>query len=268
MSGRPPPRSVRAGKVSLYSRAPVAAAMRPAATCPRSAQRTVAQQEHHLAPGRAAPAARRRPAPGRTWVPAAAAAARLICCGAGSCLEVHRQHQRRHATRRRHRGHDTVDRVLPEVLGPRHRAVPARHGAREGLDVRGQRRVVLEVPAGVVTDDVQDRRARAPRVVQVGQPVGEAGPEVQQGRRRTTRHATVAVCRAGADALEQAEHGAHAGHLVERTDQRHLGRAGVGETDGDASRRGGLQGDHGAGRWGLEGGVCSHGSNRTVRESC
>ena len=88
----------------------------------------------------------------------------------------------------------------------------------------------------VVADDVDHRRLRAPRVVQIGEAVGEARPAVQQRGRRLLRHARVAVGRAGRDALEQAEDAAHAGHAVERGDEMHLAGAGIGEAGVDAGR--------------------------------
>ena len=85
------------------------------------------------------------------------------------------------------------------------------HRARERGDVGGERRVGAEVPGGVVADPVHHGRARAPRVVQVREAVGEAGAEVEQGRGGAFGHARIAIGRAGADALEQAEHRTHAG---------------------------------------------------------
>ncbi len=67
-----------------------------------------------------------------------------------------------------------------------------------------QRRVEPTVIRRVVADDVHHRRAGTTRVVQVGEPVPEAGTEVQQRRGRAFGHAAVAVGRAGRDALEQA----------------------------------------------------------------
>src|SRR5690606_21066865 len=49
------------------------------------------------------------------------------------------------------------------------------------------------------------------------------------------RHARPAVRRAGAHALEEPEHRAHARRAVERRDERHLGRAGVREADLDTA---------------------------------
>ena len=87
----------------------------------------------------------------------------------------------------------------------------------------------------MVADDVDDRREGAARVVQAGQAVGEARPEVQQRRRRAARHAAEPIGGAGDDALVQPQHAAHLGHLVERRDEVHLGRARVAEADVDAA---------------------------------
>ena len=70
-------------------------------------------------------------------------------------------------------------------------------------------------------------------VVQVGDPVAEAGTEVQQRRRRPTAHARVPVGGAGDDPLEQSEHRAHPRLAVERGDEVHLRRARVREADVD-----------------------------------
>jgi len=85
----------------------------------------------------------------------------------------------------------------------------------------------------VIADDRDDRRPGAPGVVQVGEPVGHPGPEVQEHHGGAAGHAGVAVGGAGGHALEQREHAAHLGDLVERADEVHLRGAGVGEADGD-----------------------------------
>jgi len=56
---------------------------------------------------------------------------------------------------------------------------------------------------------------------------------VQEHHGGAAGHAGVAVGGAGGHALEQREHAAHLGDLVERADEVHLGGAGVGEADGD-----------------------------------
>ena len=97
-----------------------------------------------------------------------------------------------------------------------------------------QRCVVAGVVRGVVADDVDDRRPGPSRVVQVGQPVAQSRSEVQQRRRRASSHPAVPVGRARGHALEEAEHAAHGGHVVEGGDEVHLRGAGVGEADVDA----------------------------------
>ena len=52
---------------------------------------------------------------------------------------------------------------------------------------------------------------------------------MQQGRRRPLAHPVVTVGGAGDDALEQAEHAAHPVHAIQRRDEMHFRRAGVGE---------------------------------------
>jgi hypothetical protein len=70
--------------------------------------------------------------------------------------------------------------------------------------------------------------------VQVGDAVGEAGTQVQQGRRGPSRDPGEAVGSAGADPLEQSEHGTDGLRIVHGADDRHLRRARVGEADVDA----------------------------------
>ena len=63
----------------------------------------------------------------------------------------------------------------------------------------------------------------------VGEPVGEAWPEMQQCRRRLSAHSRVAVGGTGDDTLEQTEYTAHALDPVECGDKMHLRGAGIGE---------------------------------------
>ena len=181
---------------------------------------------------------RRTPAISATW-----ASATTCALGNGGRFgrrptfrprHVGRQHQRRAASRRSHRGGDRLRCVGADVGDVLRRPHPTVEPAGEQLDVRVERRVVLPVVRRVVADDVDDRREGAARVVQAGQTVGEAGPEVQQGCRRAARHATEPVGGTGDDAFVQSQHGAHLGHLVERCDEVHLGRPRVAEADVDA----------------------------------
>ena len=105
------------------------------------------------------------------------------------------------------------------------------------LDVGGERRIEVPVIGRVVADDVDRRRKRAPRVVQVGGAVEIAGAEMQQRHRRPTGHARVAVRRARRDALEQAQDRSDPRFAVQRGDEVHLARAGIGEAGPDAAIR-------------------------------
>ncbi|MNO87480.1 hypothetical protein D3C76_789020 [compost metagenome] len=108
-------------------------------------------------------------------------------------------------------------------------ARPDRDGTCPTFDVGGQWRVVLAVMGGVVANDVDDRRVRSSRVVQIGQAVCQAGAAVQQRGRRLAGNARIAIRRAGNDAFEQAQHAAHAGDAVERGNKMHFAGPGIGE---------------------------------------
>ena len=107
--------------------------------------------------------------------------------------------------------------------------------ARPALGIGGQRRVERAVIGGLVADDVDDAGAGPTGVVQVGEAVREAGAAVQQGAAGSLGHAPVAVGAAGDHVLLQAEHAAHPRDAVQRGDEVHLARAGVGEADLDAA---------------------------------
>lgn len=65
-----------------------------------------------------------------------------------------------------------------------------------------------DAPPAPRTDEVHHRRARPPRIVQVGQPVGQPRAEVQQRECWAACHAGETVCSACAHRLVQAEYGA------------------------------------------------------------
>ena len=114
-------------------------------------------------------------------------------------------------------------------------AEPRRNRSREPDEIRGERRVVLQMVGGMVADDVDDRCRGASRVVQVGETVREPGPQVQQRARRLAGHAAVAVGGAGRDAFEKAQDGTHPGDRVDRRDEMHLRCARVAEADLDSA---------------------------------
>ena len=114
-------------------------------------------------------------------------------------------------------------------LAVRRGAHPGRHRPRQAFDVGGQRRVVVDMVDGMLADDVDDAGMRLLGVVQIGEAVGEAGPEMQQRRGRRALHAEIAVGSTGYHALEQAEHAAHALHPVQRGNEMHFRSAGIGK---------------------------------------
>ena len=152
---------------------------------------------------------------------------------------------------------DRAHRVLGQVAGGAAGVHPAGYGARQGLDVGLQRRVVADVAGGVGADDDHHRGPGPAGVVQVGQAVGQAGAEVQQHRGGFPGDPRVPVGGAGGDALEQREHPAHLGHRVQRADEVHLRRARVHEAYVDA--RAGQAGHQGLGA-DHRGSACCHGS--------
>jgi hypothetical protein len=102
-------------------------------------------------------------------------------------------------------------------------------------DETGRANPVLRVVGRVVADDVDDRRRRAARVVKIGEPVGQAGAEVQQRGGRLFGHATVAIGHPRHCAFEQAEDRAHAVDTIERGDEVHLRGARIAEADFDTA---------------------------------
>ncbi len=140
---------------------------------------------------------------------------------------------------------DRHRRIAPDRRGRACRAHEPRHAARPALRIRGQRGIERAVVGRLIAHDVDDRARRPPRIVQVGERVREARAAMEQGGRRLARHARIAVGGTGNHALEQAEHAAHAGNAVERGDEMHLRRAGIGKAGVDAAGQQG--GDEGFG---------------------
>ena len=226
----------------MSSRAPVAAAIRLAARSPRSVSAWPAQQQHY----RGAGSAGRRPGQG------GGAGQQVGRCrdlgfvnglgrgggprgrrrGAVGPRHVGGQYQRRDlaAGGCGHGAH----RVPGQVAGVAAGVHPAGHGTGEGLDVGLQRRVVPDVVGGVGADDGHQRAACPAGVVQVGEPVGQAWPQVQQHRGGPASDPRVAVGRPGRDPLEQRQHPAHVRHGIKGADEVHLRRAWVHEAHVDA----------------------------------
>ena len=159
--------------------------------------------------------------------------------GPRSPLAVGRDDQRRHSPRGAQGRCNRRAARFGHLVRGSDGARPA-HTGGEGGDVGCQRGVQRQVAGGVIADPVDDGGARPACVVQVGQAVGEAGAQVQEGCGRAARHACPAVGRAGAHALEQTEDDPDAVHLFEGRDDGHFGGAGIGKADFHARPTGGL----------------------------
>src|SRR4029077_706002 len=90
--------------------------------------------------------------------------------------------------------------------------------------------VILHMMGRVITDYIDDRRRRAARVVEIGEPVCQSWPQVQQRRGWLLRPAAVAIGHPGHRAFKKAEHGPHALDPVEGRYKMHFRRAGIAET--------------------------------------
>ena len=210
-------------------RAPVFAAMRPASSRPFSRSAGPVMQQHR----RLAGAQRARGVLHGVFGYARARGRGRHGRGPGALVPrgVAGQNQRRDLPGRRHRGGDRGGAVGRDGHRGRRGLHPAGERLGGGLDVGGERRIVVAVIGRVIAHDVDQRGRGLHGVVDVRQPVGEAGAEMEQRRRRLLGHARIAVGSAGRHALEQREHAAHAVDAVERGDEMHLRGAGVGEAD-------------------------------------
>ena len=180
---RPRPRWVRAFEPCAISRAPVLAAILPASSSPSArTARPVTQDQGRLARAQHARRlgdrlARRRggclppaaPAPGRSPSFHAVSAGRIrvaIWPGGVRAAAIAAAPSA------------AIDIASGEVL------TQCDDGRASPSMSEVKRRVVLPVIGRVVADDVDHARGRLVGVVDIGEPVGEAGPEMQQGRGR------------------------------------------------------------------------------------
>src|SRR5258708_16985402 len=111
---------------------------------------------------------------------------------------------------------------------------PRGHWPREAMYVRRKRSVILRMIGRVVTDDIDDRRPRATCVVEIGEPVGQPRPQMQQGRRRLLSHATVPIRHSSYRTFEKTEHDSHSLDPVERRHETHFRSAGLAEANYNA----------------------------------
>ena len=105
---------------------------------------------------------------------------------------------------------------------------------RERLDVGLERCIESTVCDCVIADDVHERHARAPRIVQMCDAIAEARAEVQQCAGGLAGHACIAVRGPRHDTLEQAEHAAHSRFAVECGNEMQLRGARIAEAHFDA----------------------------------
>jgi len=161
----------------------------------------------------------------------------------GQCISNHtafvprrvgRQDQRGDLSRRGARRLNGIGGIAPHIRGVLAGAYPCRHAARKAVGISRERRIKRAVIGGLIADDVDNAASRAPRVVQVREPVRKARPAMQQRGRRLAFDAVVTIGHAGDHVLLQAQHAAHAGALVQRGDEVHLAGAGVCEAGVDA----------------------------------
>jgi hypothetical protein len=122
-------------------------------------------------------------------------------------------------------------RIRPDALGIGNPPDPVRHRLGEALDIARQRCIMLEMIGGVIADHVDHRRMGASCIVEIGEPVGETGSQMQESGGRLVSHSGVAIGGAGDHALEKAEHAAHPRLAVECRHEVHLGGTGIGEAD-------------------------------------
>ena len=85
----------------------------------------------------------------------------------------------------------------------------------------------------MVADEVDDRRMCAPGVMQVRDSIRKSRTQVSERQRRPPRHSAKAICGAGADALEETQHGASCGCGVQGLHEGELRRSRIRETNID-----------------------------------
>ena len=125
---------------------------------------------------------------------------------------------------------------LCRVPGDGRRAVgtpdPVAQRAGQPFDVRLQRRVIAQMRHRMFADDVDHARRGALGIVDVGEAIRQPWPQMEQGGRRRVLHPVPSIGCARRYTLEQAQDAPHPG-IVERRQEMHFRRSGIGETDID-----------------------------------
>ena len=123
-----------------------------------------------------------------------------------------------------------IPRDRSRAVDPAH---PVRQGSGQSFDIGCQRRIVLQVLAGMFADHVDHARRGTFGIVDIGKTIGETRTEMEQGRSGPIGHPVPAIGSTGGDAFEQAQHRFHR-RIVERGQKMHFRRPGVGKANVDA----------------------------------
>src|SRR5207253_11370919 len=67
---------------------------------------------------------------------------------------------------------------------------------------------------GMLANDIDDRHLRPARIVQIGDPVAEAGAKMKERACWLPSHPCITICRSRYHAFKQTEHAAHPHHSV------------------------------------------------------
>src|SRR5205823_1500533 len=81
--------------------------------------------------------------------------------------------------------------------------------------VRSERRVMAQMISRMLANDVDDRHLRPARIMQIGDPVAEAGAKMKESACWFPGHARITICRSRYHAFKQTEQAAHFRHSVD-----------------------------------------------------
>src|SRR5438552_16026725 len=81
----------------------------------------------------------------------------------------------------------------------------------------------------MLANEVDDRHLRPARIVQIGDPVAEAGAKMKKSACWFPGHACITICRSRYHAFKQTEHAAHFRHPVKCSNYMYFRGAWVGE---------------------------------------
>src|SRR5699024_3843604 len=125
-------------------------------------------------------------------------------------------------------------RIPAEILRPRAQSYPLRYAAGQAVGVGGQWRIERPMISGLVAHDIDDPTARAARIVQVRQTVGQTGPAMQQCARGFAGDTIIPVGHAGDNIFLEPEGAMDTWALIHRSNEMHFAGARVCKTSVDA----------------------------------